>query len=173
MGWFDVVDWFFSWSKGDGEVAPTRSSAFLPRLSMRDVHLGGSIPRGSCSQAPDWASSGCGKLLPCMLLRACFQAAAALVGGNLGQWEREGEGSAVGEDFLLERVTSGHLKKGNITHVKSVGKRDLEQRRAISGRYCLHGNGRFHYAPKRCHAAKSSLRPSECSCWYSRMTRES
>ena len=39
--------------------------------------------------------------------------------------------------------TPGHLKKASVTYVKSVGKRDLEQRRAISGKYCLHGNGAF------------------------------
>jgi hypothetical protein len=44
---------------------------------------------------------------------------AAMVGGNLGQWEKEGEGSAVGEDSLLERVTSAaderHLSQNTLT----------------------------------------------------------
>jgi hypothetical protein len=67
----------------------------------------------------------------------------------------------------------GHLKETEnyvrlALHFKGERQRArlLEHRRgAMSGRLLCPENGRFHYTPKRCRAAKSLLRPSNCIRW--------
>jgi hypothetical protein len=68
------------------------------------------------------------------------------------------------------QVLSGHLKKGNITYVKSVRRDSWSseepfQAGIVSMQMVVFTTLQNDAAPR--------IRPSECSCWLSRMTRES